>query len=200
MDNAARTPRTRAPEQRREQLLDAAENVLLRQGLSASTIADVAAAAGVAKGTVYLYFESKDALLAGLRSRYLTRFADAVDSSVSSVRASPQTRLDRFVDGLFEFSVVNQALHHLLFHEAGFSEDDALAGARSILERVLADGVTSGVFDPNDPAISAGFLLHGLHGLLVDAMRADAAQRQRYTSAARELARRSVTRGGKTLS
>jgi TetR/AcrR family transcriptional regulator, transcriptional repressor for nem operon len=200
MDNAARTPRTRAPEQRREQLLDAAENVLLRQGLSASTIADVAAAAGVAKGTVYLYFESKDALLAGLRSRYLTRFADAVDSSVSSVRASPQTRLDRFVDGLFEFSVVNQALHHLLFHEAGFSEDDALAGARSILERVLADGVTSGVFDPNDPAISAGFLLHGLHGLLVDAMRADAAQRQRYTSAARELARRSVTRGGKKLS
>jgi hypothetical protein len=101
------------------------------------------------------------------------------------------------VDGLFEFSVVNQALHHLLFHEAGFSEDDALSGARSILERVLADGITSGVFDPSDPAISAGFLLHGLHGLLVDAMHAGEGQRERYTSAARELARRSVTRSAK---
>lgn len=122
----------------------------------------------------------------------------SVHGRVRQLERTPVVRLDRFVDGLFEFSVVNQALHHLLFHEAGFSEDDVLAGARSILERVLADGATSGVFDPNDPAIGR-ISAPRFAGLLVDAMRADAAQRQRYTSAARELARRSVRRGGKKL-
>lgn len=192
MNGPSRGPRRRPPEERREQLLDAAESVLLRQGLGASTIADVAEAAGVAKGTLYLYFESKDALLADLRTRYLARFAQAVDASVGSLRASPGTRLDRFVDGLFEFSAANQSLHHLLFHEAGFSEQDAFAGARSIIEQVIADGAAAGSFAVRDPAIAAGFLFHGLHGLLVDAMHGEPTERTRYMAAARELARRSV--------
>src|SRR5215210_7257384 len=61
----ARQPRRRPPDVRREQILDAAERVLVERGLATTTMADVAGAAAVAKGTVYLYFESK----AGLRAR-----------------------------------------------------------------------------------------------------------------------------------
>lgn len=143
----------------------------------------MAAAAGVAKGTVYLYFASRDELRAGLRARYPARFAAAVEPATSGRRAGVATRLQRFVDGLFAFSTANASLHHLLFHEAGFSEDDAFAGTRSHLEELLAEGTTEGAFEVRDPALAAGFLLHGLHGLLVDAMHA----------AARDLARRSVT-------
>ena len=73
-------PRTQPADVRREQLLDAAEQVLVARGLRSTTVADVAAAAGVAKGTTYLYFASKDDLLAGLRARYLERFAAALDA------------------------------------------------------------------------------------------------------------------------
>src|SRR5689334_6441034 len=118
------TRRRRAPEERTDALLDAAESLLLERGLSAMTVADVAEAAGVAKGTVYLYFDAKEALLAGLRARYLSRFVATVEPAVSSTRSGPATRLDRFVDGLFEFSIAHRALHHVLFHEAGFPEDD----------------------------------------------------------------------------
>ena len=72
-----RVRRRRPADERVGQLLDAAESVLLERGLATTTIADVAEAAGVAKGTVYLYFGSKDALLAGLRARHLGRFVEA---------------------------------------------------------------------------------------------------------------------------
>lgn len=192
MPDVARPSRRRSPDARREQLLDAAETVLLDRGLAASTVADVAEAAGVAKGTVYLYFDSKDALLAGLRARYLGRFADAVEGPVRPGRASVLTRLQRFVDGLFDFSVRNQALHHLLFHEAGFSEEDAFAGARSLLEGLLAEGTAEGAFDVRDPAVSASFLLHGLHGVLVEVLHAGPERRRHAAATARQLVRNTV--------
>src|SRR5436190_10718787 len=69
--------RTQPAAVRREQLLNAAEAVLMERGLSATTVADVAQTAGVAKGTMYLHFESKAELLAGLRARYMQRLTDA---------------------------------------------------------------------------------------------------------------------------
>ena len=184
----AKGPRRRAPDERRDQLLNAAERVLLQRGLAATTVADVAAAAGVAKGTLYLYFASKDELLAGLRSRYLSKFTAAVGATVTGSVASPAKRLDRFVSGLFEFSVEHQELHHLLFHQAGFSEEDAFAGARRVLEQLVADGVEAGAFMVRDAHLATSFVLHGLHGTLVDALHAGAGQRRVAVVTAQELA------------
>ena len=181
-------PRRRAPDERREQLLDAAERVLLDRGLAATTVADVADAADVAKGTLYLYFDSKDALLAGLRARYLARFTSAISASVAGSGSAPLKRLDRFITGLFEFSINNQQLHHLLFHQAGFSEEDAFAGAREVLENLISDGVADGTMQAKDAHGAASFVLHGLHGVLVDALHGDANSRRKYVSLARELA------------
>ena len=57
------SPRTITKDQRRAHVLEAAIAVFARKGFSASRIDDVAAEAGVAKGTVYLYFDSRDAIL-----------------------------------------------------------------------------------------------------------------------------------------
>lgn len=184
--------RRRAPDERPDQLLDAAEAVLLRKGLASTTVADVAEAAGVAKGTVYLYFDSKDALLAGLRSRYLARFGEAVGASMGGPARSPARRLKRFVTGLFEFSAANHELHHLLFHEAGFREEDAFAGARRILSDLVADGVASGDFAVDDVEATTSFLLHGLHGLLVDTMHSGGTGRSPVKAATR-LAERTLS-------
>jgi AcrR family transcriptional regulator len=54
-------PRT-IPESRLQDLLETATRVFIEQGYRRTQIADVAAALGVAKGTVYLYVESKEAL------------------------------------------------------------------------------------------------------------------------------------------
>jgi AcrR family transcriptional regulator len=62
----------RTPDDRLEQLVEAAASVFIEQGYKRTQMADVAAALGVAKGTLYLYVESKEALF-----DLVARYADA---------------------------------------------------------------------------------------------------------------------------
>lgn len=59
-------------EDRRDRILDAATKVFAKRGFFAAQVADVAKRAGVAAGTVYLYFKSKDDLLLSLFERTMT--------------------------------------------------------------------------------------------------------------------------------
>ena len=58
-----------APPDKRDRILDAATKVFAKRGFFSSQVADVAKRAGVAAGTVYLYFKSKDDLLLSLFER-----------------------------------------------------------------------------------------------------------------------------------
>src|SRR5438132_5265289 len=54
---------------REEAILDAAQEVLVERGLHEMSMDDIAARVGIAKGTIYLHFSSKDALAAALVAR-----------------------------------------------------------------------------------------------------------------------------------
>jgi AcrR family transcriptional regulator len=183
-------PRTQPAEVRRGQLLDAAEQVLLDRGLQATTVADVARAAGVAKGTMYLHFESKAELLAALRARYVERLMTAALGDDSDIGLDDVVQ--RLVAGLFDFSVANGRLHHLLFHEAGFSEGDAFAGAHERLTAHIANAATRGQVQVNDAAAAAVFILHGLHGLLVAGLGERRPSRRRFVAVAGDLCSRTL--------
>ena len=58
-----------APPDKRDRILDAATKVFAKRGFFAAQVAEVAKRAGVAAGTVYLYFNSKDDLLLSLFER-----------------------------------------------------------------------------------------------------------------------------------
>ncbi len=59
---ADKAPRRRAPEERQEAILKAALDVFSEHGFAAARLEDVASRAGVAKGTLYLYFPDKETL------------------------------------------------------------------------------------------------------------------------------------------
>lgn len=81
----------RSREDRRDKILDAATRVFAKRGFFAAQVADVAKRAGVAAGTVYLYFKSKDDLLLSLFERTMTTaIADA-----RAATAHPADPLDR---------------------------------------------------------------------------------------------------------
>ena len=52
-------PRTKAPEERRDELMNAAQRLFLEQGVATTTIEQITMGADVAKGTFYLHFSSK---------------------------------------------------------------------------------------------------------------------------------------------
>ena len=71
-------PRARAGD-KRPRILEAAVKVFAKNGFYATRVSDVAKAAGVADGTIYLYFKSKDELL-------LSLFEDRVEKLLSYMR------------------------------------------------------------------------------------------------------------------
>src|SRR5580698_4396368 len=80
-------PRTKPPEVRREELMDAAERIFLDKGVSATSVDEIVAAADVAKGTFYLHFESKELLLLSLQRRFISTFRADLQASMSRRRA-----------------------------------------------------------------------------------------------------------------
>jgi len=185
--NHAATRRREAPDVRRTQILDGATRVFVARGIDAS-IAEVAEAAGVAKGTVYLYFVSKAELLAELRARYLERFTVTVEEALDRL-ADPTTgaAVEQFAASLFDWSQENYALHHVLFHAAGVSEEDAFERGRTLMRALVHRGVETGELRVVDPDLTAQFLLDGLHGLLMATMNPSEPERARYDRAVKEL-------------
>src|SRR5687768_15697032 len=90
--------RTKQPEIRRDQLLDAAERLFAKKGLAESTVADIAEEAGVAKGTFYLYFPSKDHCVVAVKKR----LADGIVDRFIAVLAP---EFDRLAKGESEIDV-----------------------------------------------------------------------------------------------
>jgi len=167
---------------RREQILDAAQQVLLRRGPAAATMADVADAASVAKGTVYLYFASKTELLAGLRARYFERLTAVLGDPAAAGPGAPPTgaaRIEALVAASYDFALANHELHHVLFHEAGLGEHDTFARARDAVAELVATGAASGELDVPDAALATDFVLQGLHGILVAATHRPRSHRRR---------------------
>ena len=178
MTQGATTRRREPPEVRREQLLDAAAAVFLERGLAQATMADVSEAAGVAKGTVYLYFDSKSALLTALRARYTGQWlAQSGRLDNPPGRGGRARQLRSFLAEMYDFHAANQRLHHLLFHAAEVSEDEPLEQARAALTRFVTRGAEAGEFAVDDPEETASFLLDGLHGLLLRSLQANRGRR-----------------------
>jgi AcrR family transcriptional regulator len=71
-------------EERRHAILDAAEQLLLAHPQRIPSVEEVAATARLAKGTVYLYFPSKEELLLAIHDRNSVRFFDALQTLLDS--------------------------------------------------------------------------------------------------------------------
>ncbi len=89
--------RQSASEQRRKAILEAALEVFAAEGFAAARLDDVAAKAGVAKGTIYLFFEDKEQLFEQL----LVSAIAPVLSKVEALAAAPSSSLDEVLEATF---------------------------------------------------------------------------------------------------
>ena len=79
---------------KRAAILDAATSVFAKRGFFGSQVADVARAAGIAAGTVYLYFRSKDEILTSIFDRMMQDAMEAGQAALADV-SEPVERLRR---------------------------------------------------------------------------------------------------------
>jgi TetR/AcrR family transcriptional regulator len=93
----------REKEQRREEILDGAQHVFFEKGLHAATMDEIAERAELSKGTLYLYYKSKEDLYLAVMMRGMgilrdafTKVAMSGDSSASMLLAIAKAYLDYF--------------------------------------------------------------------------------------------------------
>lgn len=183
--------RRAAPHIRSEQILDAAVEVLLERGLPAMTMDQIAVKAGIGKGTMYLYFESKTQILAALRFRWVERALVSCNMAAGHGRkVSALARVERFIEALFDATAADGRLLGILFREAGMEEHNEISLVRDDLLRHVRDGIRSGEIEVRDPEIVVSFLLHGVHGVFADTLNAgDAADHKQMMAAVRRITR-----------
>jgi AcrR family transcriptional regulator len=166
------SPRPDVSEERKQQITEAATTVFSRLGFHKARIDDIAAEAGLSKGTLYLYFKSKDEIIASLLAKLFDRELSILHTLQKDTRPSAERLLDfieysindilkwqRFMPIMYEFlsrisrqSVVQQAFKNYF------------RSYMEIFTPIIQQGIDSGEFkavDAYEIAIAIGAIIEG---------------------------------------
>ena len=164
-------PRKKQAEKRKG-ILKAAARVFAREGFHNAKIGDVAYEAGVAHGTVYLYFESKDDLLVSVFRENLSELIEYVKSEIQK-EENAEDRLRRMISLQIELIETNPELTALLlveFPQTGkFLNShamDEVAAYIDMIADILKEGMAERTFDYTmDANIVATVIYAGIQGI-----------------------------------
>lgn len=154
---------------KREVILRAATDVFASRGFFNAQVADVARAAGVAAGTVYLYFRSKDDLLVSIFDRTMREWIEEGRASVAPIsdpverlRAIARVHLDRMGRDRSLAVVFQVELRQSTKFMERFSAT-ALREYLGIIREVIVEGQASGAFRREiNPTLAAKLFFGGL--------------------------------------
>jgi AcrR family transcriptional regulator len=165
-------PRTKPPEQRRDELMNAAQTLFLKHGVAPTTIEQITSGADVAKGTFYLHFSSKEDLLAALGERFAREHLVSIKNAISAKAEQDWTgKLATWAEASAAFYLDSIELHDMLFYESRSPTREGLVDNIVIddLSELLKAGAMALAWSIDDPRFIAVFLFSGLHGIVDDA-------------------------------
>ena len=152
---------------KREMILKAATKVFARSGYFQSQVADVARVAGVAAGTVYLYFKSKDDLLVSIFERSMKEVLgearaaiDGVDDPAARLRQIARLHLERLGRDKDLAVVFQVELRQSVKFMERFSET-FLQDYFKLIRQAIADGQQLGAFRKDISATTATKIFFG---------------------------------------
>ena len=165
----------RRPDDRRAEILDAAVKVFVDRGFTEATVADITAAAGVAKGTFYLYFESKEHLMGALKQNLVEEMTQKVAEYYARIGQGDWWGLiDGMLDEMIDYAFDHQDLVFIFLREPFATRMEIFRESEIRMNAMFADGmragIEAGVFDVDDPEATAVLLHHALDGALLEAL------------------------------
>jgi TetR/AcrR family transcriptional regulator, fatty acid metabolism regulator protein len=153
---------------KRELILEAAATVFAAKGFFGARVSDIAAQAGVADGTIYLYFKGKEEILAALFSVAMNRFLDRARGELASLEGA-DARLGRLAQFHLEQVGSNRNLAIVfqveLRHSQKFMElvsTTILADYLKFIQQVISQGQEQGLLRPELPASTVAKCFFGM--------------------------------------
>jgi AcrR family transcriptional regulator len=155
----------RLPEERPGQILDAALRVFSEKGLEAARLEEIAALAGVSKGTIYLYFQGKEDLFREVVRANVVPLIDQAERGVGTAPAAVE--LERYLrthwlsishDSSAGWMRLIIGELHRFPDLAGFYSREVISRSWSILSGIILRGIAAGEFRPVDPAAAVSMV------------------------------------------
>ena len=152
---------------KREAILRAAVKVFAQKGYFNSKVSDIAGEAGIADGTVYLYFRSKDEVLHSVFDQAMKVFIDEgrkelalLDDPIDRLRKIAELHLERLGSDrdlaiVFQVELRGSIKFMQEFSAAGFAD------YLDIIRQTVEDGQRSGVFRSDIKSVTAAKILYG---------------------------------------
>jgi TetR/AcrR family fatty acid metabolism transcriptional regulator len=168
-------PTARNNGDKRKRILDGAVVEIAQRGYYNTTVAMIARRAGVADGTIYLYFENKDAILSALFDRAMSRFIERGRAQIPQQLGAEQ-KLRRIVELHLvlvgedrDLAIITQVeLRHSL-HFMGQLSRNQVREYLGIIADVVARGQGEGVFaSALDPLLAAKAIFGVLDEMATD--------------------------------
>ena len=152
-----------------EKILSAAHSLFVQQGYTATSMRQVAEAAGIGKATIYHHFPDKQAILMAL----LDRRTSSVDVALQLVRSEtdPRCRIQVATEASVNFLLESADIVQIVRREIPGGRDQMQEGVTAFFREymaLLADaiqhGIEQGIFRPVNPAETARVLMAMIQG------------------------------------
>lgn len=180
MAQSTTTRRLKEKEDRKERILTAARDVFFDMGIRRATVDAIATKAEVAKGTVYLYFPTKETILAHLLLEGLDTLSEYLQTAYDEMSGKTgEARLRRLAAAYFAFYQKETDYFRLMmaFDRGQFQETvtaelyemillRSLRGLRWVIDSTQ-QAIDEGSFAPGDARQLSGMLWAALNGVLV---------------------------------
>lgn len=163
-----KAPVRRRKEARPQELTAAALSLFVEKGFAATRLDEVAARAGVSKGTLYLYFDSKEALFLAVIREGIVPIIDEGRKLLVAHADDPVRMLREYLFGWWSLFGATElgGVPKLMTSEAqNFPEvaqyylREVIQPGKALMQAVLDRGVAKGVFRPTDSALVTHILM-----------------------------------------
>jgi len=158
----------RRKDARPEEILDAALDLFTEKGFSSTRMIDIAKKAGISKGTLYLYFDSKEIVFEELVKTILSPMVDEAETAIGQFQGSSTELIREFVAGWWAniWHSKLSGIPKLIFSEAGnfpdmatFYTDTIVKRVRGLFEQIIQQGVKDKEFRECDVRTAARLLM-----------------------------------------
>jgi len=164
--------------ERRQQILNAAREVFAKRGYAQTTVDDIVAQAGVARGTFYLYFDDKRAAFAELVDRFATQLSSKIVRITTDDPERPVAEQVRDnIRAIIGVCLAERVMTKILFTDAPGVDHEFQSRIVSFYDTVmqlliesLKDGQALGIVADGEPRVMASLSLGALKELLYQAV------------------------------
>jgi AcrR family transcriptional regulator len=171
----------RLPGERPQQILDAAFEVFGEHGLAGARLDDIAKRAGVAKGTIYLYFPHKEALFKEMIRQTVIAHLERTERTFGDDRGTATAQLRQYMRELWTVarSPAYQVVMRLVIAElhrfpelVEFYWREVVIRKQQLLDRLIRRGIAAGEFRPIDPKVAGRMMasMFAMHALWASAV------------------------------